>query len=104
MRWGDRHQEAAVHNNLADLLLRAGDDTAAISHFKQAVVLFAGIGEPDGPHQSRDLEAGRVVGVRRQSAGSGAGWATRSTTPARDSTRTSRRRRLITLATFCIIM
>ncbi|OUC08237.1 hypothetical protein RY27_10180, partial [Litorilinea aerophila] len=44
--WGDRHREAAIQNNLADLLHRAGDDEQAMAHLKQAVILFAEIGEP----------------------------------------------------------
>jgi len=44
--WGDRHQEAALHNNLADLLHRAGDDEDKMAQLKQAVALFAEIGEP----------------------------------------------------------
>ncbi|MBI3959627.1 MAG: AAA family ATPase [Chloroflexi bacterium] len=46
IRWGDRHREAALHNNLADLLHRAGDDEQAMGHLKQAVAIFAEIGEP----------------------------------------------------------
>ncbi|RLT39027.1 MAG: hypothetical protein DWI57_10965 [Chloroflexi bacterium] len=46
VRWGDRHREAALRNNLADLLHRAGEDEQAMAHLKQAVALFAEIGEP----------------------------------------------------------
>ncbi|CAN5708115.1 AAA family ATPase [soil metagenome] len=44
---GDRHREAALHNNKADLLHAAGDTSRAMSHLKQAVGIFAEIGEPD---------------------------------------------------------
>ena len=46
VRWGDRHREAALHNNLADLLHQAGDDEGSMAHLKEAVALFAEIGEP----------------------------------------------------------
>ena len=35
-RQGDRHREAALHNNLADLLHRAGRSDDAMAHLKQA--------------------------------------------------------------------
>jgi predicted ATPase len=41
---GDRHREAALHNNLADLLHRLGQAERAMEHLKKAVVLFAEIG------------------------------------------------------------
>ncbi len=44
--WGDRHREAALHNNLADLNRLAGHDEEAMAHLKQAVALFAEVGEP----------------------------------------------------------
>ncbi|HEV8651852.1 MAG TPA: AAA family ATPase [Actinomycetes bacterium] len=43
---GDRHREAALHNNLADLLHAHGDHDAAMTHLKQAVAIFAEVGEP----------------------------------------------------------
>ena len=43
-RQGDRHHEAALHNNLADLLHRAGCSDEAMAHLKQAAALFAEIG------------------------------------------------------------
>lgn len=46
VRWGDRHREAALHNNLADLLHRMGEEERSMAHLKQAVALFAEIGEP----------------------------------------------------------
>ena len=45
-RQGDRHRQAALHNNLADLLHLAGDRDEAMTHLKQAVAIFAEIGEP----------------------------------------------------------
>ena len=46
---GDRHREAALHNNIADLLHDGGRSEEAMAHLKQAVALFAEIGEPDVP-------------------------------------------------------
>ena len=43
-RQGDRHREAALHNNLADLLHRAGRSDEAMAHLKQAAATFAEIG------------------------------------------------------------
>ncbi len=45
---GDRHREAALHNNLADLFHAAGNSEASMSHLKQAVSIFAGIGVEAG--------------------------------------------------------
>ncbi len=45
---GDRHHEAALHNNLADLLHAAGQSAAAMSHLKQAVTIYAEIGVEAG--------------------------------------------------------
>jgi hypothetical protein len=50
---GDRHREAALHNNLADLLHMQGKLEAAMDHLKMAVAIFAEIGtststNPDG--------------------------------------------------------
>jgi DNA-binding SARP family transcriptional activator/predicted ATPase len=42
---GDRHREAAILNNLADLYQAAGDSEQAMHYLKQAVVIFAEIGE-----------------------------------------------------------
>ena len=49
-RQGDRHREAALHNNLADLLHLAGHHTEAMDHLKQAVAIFAEVGEPGPPN------------------------------------------------------
>ena len=46
---GDRHREAALRNNLADLLQAAGQPEAAMAQLKQAVAIFAEIGEPGQP-------------------------------------------------------
>jgi tetratricopeptide (TPR) repeat protein len=43
----DHHREAALRNNLADLLRAAGRHEEAMLHLKRAVALFAEIGEPD---------------------------------------------------------
>ena len=45
-RQGDRHREAALHNNLADLLHLDGQPTEAMDHLKRAVAIFAEVGEP----------------------------------------------------------
>jgi DNA-binding SARP family transcriptional activator len=44
---GDRHRQAALHNNLADLLHADGRHDEAMTHLKQAVAIFAEVGEPD---------------------------------------------------------
>jgi DNA-binding SARP family transcriptional activator/predicted ATPase len=43
---GDRHREAALRNNLADLLHAAGRAGEAMAELTQAVTIFAEIGEP----------------------------------------------------------
>ena len=42
---GDRHLEAALRSNYADILRAAGDTEAAIQQLKQAAVIFAEIGQ-----------------------------------------------------------
>lgn len=42
---GDRHLEAALRNNLADQLRACGDQEAAMAQLKEAVTIFAEIGE-----------------------------------------------------------
>ncbi len=44
---GDRHREAALHNNLADLLHALGRGEEAMEHLKLAVGIFADVGERD---------------------------------------------------------
>jgi DNA-binding SARP family transcriptional activator len=47
-RQGDRHREAALHNNLADLLHHSGRSDEAMAHLKWAAALFAEVGgNPD---------------------------------------------------------
>lgn len=41
---GDRHREAALHNNLADVLRALGRGDEAMRHLKRAVTLFSEIG------------------------------------------------------------
>jgi predicted ATPase len=48
---GDRHHEAALHNNLADLLHAAGRSEEAMVHLKQAVTIFAEVGSAADPTQ-----------------------------------------------------
>ena len=48
---GDRHREAAIHNNLADFLHAAEDSEAAMAHLKSAVAVFAEIGADAGDMQ-----------------------------------------------------
>jgi predicted ATPase len=43
-RLGDRHREAALHSNLADLYHAAGMETPSMSHQKAAAVIFSEIG------------------------------------------------------------
>ena len=53
---GDRHREAALHNNLADLYYAQGLSDEAMRHLKQAVRLFADIGAgPQGPHWQPEI-------------------------------------------------
>ena len=42
---GDRHREAALRNNLADLLHAAGQQDEAMAAHKTAVAIFAEVGE-----------------------------------------------------------
>jgi hypothetical protein len=42
---GDRHLEAALRNNLADQLQASGDQEAAMAQLKEAVIIFAEIGQ-----------------------------------------------------------
>ncbi len=48
---GDRYRQAALHNNLANLLHQAGQSEQAMEHLKQAVAIFADIGEETGALQ-----------------------------------------------------
>jgi predicted ATPase/DNA-binding SARP family transcriptional activator len=42
---GDRHREAALHSNLADILHKTDRHEEAIEHLKKSVVIFAEIGD-----------------------------------------------------------
>jgi DNA-binding SARP family transcriptional activator/Tfp pilus assembly protein PilF len=47
-RQGDRHRQAALENNLADLLRAEGRQDEAMEHLKRAVAIFAEVGgQPD---------------------------------------------------------
>ena len=49
-RFGDRHREAALENNLADLFHDRGDRETAMEHLKKATAIFAEVGDdPQGP-------------------------------------------------------
>lgn len=48
---GDRHREAALNNNLADLLHRAGRQDESMDYLKRAVTIFAEIGSDEGGMQ-----------------------------------------------------
>jgi len=50
-RQGDRHRQAALENNLADLLHAEGRGDEAMVHLKRAVALFAEIGGRPGDLQ-----------------------------------------------------
>jgi tetratricopeptide (TPR) repeat protein len=45
-RQGDRHRQAALENNLADLLRAEGRQDEAMEHLKRAVTIFAEVGGP----------------------------------------------------------
>jgi predicted ATPase/DNA-binding SARP family transcriptional activator len=49
--YGDRHREAALHNNLADLLHQMGDEDGAMAELKTAVTIYAEIGGQPGSWQ-----------------------------------------------------
>jgi DNA-binding SARP family transcriptional activator/Tfp pilus assembly protein PilF len=50
-RQGDRHRQAALENNLADLLRAEGRQDEAMEHLKRAVTIFAEVGgQPDELH------------------------------------------------------
>jgi predicted ATPase len=50
-KFGDRHREAALHNNLADLLHQIGDENASMAELKMAVAIYAEIGGQPGNWQ-----------------------------------------------------
>jgi tetratricopeptide (TPR) repeat protein len=47
-RQGDRHRQAALENNLADLLHATGREDLAMEHLKAAVAIFADVGGQPG--------------------------------------------------------
>jgi tetratricopeptide (TPR) repeat protein len=49
-RIGDRHREAALHSNLADLLHAAGRSDEAAEHIRSSAAIFADVGSPDELH------------------------------------------------------
>ncbi len=49
--YGDRHWEAALRNNLADLAHQRGQEEAAMTQLKQAVTIYAEIGQEAGTWQ-----------------------------------------------------
>jgi tetratricopeptide (TPR) repeat protein len=51
LTYGDRHWEAALHNNLADALHQLGQREAAMAQLKQAVAIYADIGQETGQWQ-----------------------------------------------------
>ena len=57
----DRHREAALHNNLADLWHREGNRERSMEHLKRAVAIFAEIGSARVNDATGDMETGRVV-------------------------------------------
>lgn len=57
---GARHREAALHNNLADLLHRCGREEEAMQELKRAVVLFAEIGAPLRAGQAASNDAAEI--------------------------------------------
>lgn len=57
VRLGDRHREAALRNNLADVLNALGRKAEAMRHLKRAVTIFSEIGDPDG----REAEVWKLV-------------------------------------------
>jgi tetratricopeptide (TPR) repeat protein len=42
---GDRHREAAIHSNLADLLHATGQEERAMAHLKQSAAIYSDIGK-----------------------------------------------------------
>ncbi len=51
-RQGDRHRQAALENNLADLFHAEGHEAEAMEHLKRAVALFAEVGARPGDPQA----------------------------------------------------
>jgi tetratricopeptide (TPR) repeat protein len=51
LTYGDQHWEAALRNNLADLLHKMDQEELAMAQLKQAVVIYAKIGQESGGWQ-----------------------------------------------------
>ena len=51
IQYGDRHREAALHNNLADLYHQMGDEASSMAELKTAVAIYAEIGGNPGSWQ-----------------------------------------------------
>ena len=51
LAYGDRHWEAALRNNLADLLHARGEKEAAMAQLKTAVTILAEMGQEAGQWQ-----------------------------------------------------
>ncbi len=51
IQYGDRHREAALHNNLADLYHMMGDEDLSMGELKTAVAIYAEIGGQPGSWQ-----------------------------------------------------
>ena len=51
-RQGDRHRQAALESNLADLFHAEGHEAEAMEHLKRAVALFAEVGARPGDPQA----------------------------------------------------
>ncbi len=55
---GDRHREAALDNNMADLLHAAGRREQSMAHLKRAVATFSAI---DADETTRQPEVWKLV-------------------------------------------
>jgi hypothetical protein len=49
--YGERHWEAALENNLADLYHKCGNEEAAMEHLKAGITIMAEIGREAGDWQ-----------------------------------------------------
>ena len=50
-RYGDRHWQAAIHNNMADLFHAMGREEQAMDHLKESLTIIAEIGREAGDWQ-----------------------------------------------------
>jgi hypothetical protein len=51
VQMGDRHREAALHSNLADLYHTKGNSSVSMEHLRKSVSIYAEIGEQAGEWQ-----------------------------------------------------